>query len=96
MDEVETVKTAQMRTTIFGIWAHSVKEYEQKTSIQARVIQSLREEYLAEYMADFLHFAQTDHDLSELVEFTLRYYILSGFHTDCTVRLKTSSLPTKT
>jgi hypothetical protein len=73
MYETETMKTAQTRSTIFSIWALAVKEYEQKTSIQARVIQSLREEYLAEYMADFLHFAQTEHALSELVEFTRRY-----------------------
>ncbi len=80
MDEAENIKSANIRAPIFKIWSLGVTEYEQKTSIQARVLQCLREDYLAEYMADFLHFMATEKEQPELMELVLRYHV-NGFDT---------------
>lgn len=76
MDEQENVKSASLRNDMFRIWAISVRDYDQKLSVQTKIMQSLREEHVSEYMADFLLLLQNEYEIHDVSENTLRYSLL--------------------
>ncbi len=72
MDDQDNMKSSSLRSTLFNIWALSVRDYDQKASIHSRILQNIKEEYLAEYMADFLDITITEYQQTELIDQVLR------------------------
>lgn len=76
LDDPENMKSVALKYQLFEIWSICSKNYDQTASIESRVLQNIKEEHLAEYMAEFLSIAYLQYEQSDLLERVLRFYFL--------------------
>jgi condensin complex subunit 1 len=72
MENAENIKMTSMKDICLSILAISAKRYDHTTGIRTRILHNIKEEHLAEPMAELLHILAAQFDHSDLIEIVLK------------------------
>ncbi len=77
MENAENIKITAIKDVCLSILAMSVKRYDHSTGIRTRILHNIKEEHVAEPMAELLQILSAQFDHSDLIEIVLKYISFS-------------------